>query len=204
MFQFIKKLLTILTLLSLVSIGVLIADKQYLKEEILRLHVVANSDSQQDQDIKLHVKNALLAYFEENMAGITDAQTAKKYLIEHLRDFEQVANETLRSLGVTDVANVSLTKEEFDLRQYDTFSLPSGVYESLRVEIGEGAGKNWWCVVFPTLCAGATTEDFKATAASSGMNSGLSNTLAEEQGYEIRFLFLDWLGKVENFFSQKT
>ena len=202
MFHFIKKLLIFVLVLSLFLLGTLIADKQYLNKDVLRLHVVANSDSQEDQSIKLRVKDALLDYFESNLSGITDAQAAKEFLSDHLADVQEVANKTLSTLGVTDNAKVSLTREKFGVREYDTFSLPSGMYESLRVEIGEAAGKNWWCVVFPALCSGATGEDFKATAVSSGMSSGLSNTLVEEDGYEIRFFFLDWLGKIENLLSR--
>ena len=203
MFKFIKGILTIILLLCVVFAGVFIIDKHYLRNDVLRLHVVANSDSAEDQMVKLHVKDALLAYFESSMADITDAQSAKAFLKENLSELEEVANRALISLGVTDVAKVSLTQEAFDIRQYDTFALPAGIYEALRVEIGEAAGKNWWCVAFPSLCAGATTEEFKATAISSGMGAGLSNALAGDKGYEIRFLLLDWFGKIENLISKK-
>lgn len=82
---------------------------------------------------------------------------------------------------------------------YDTFQLPAGLYEALRVTIGEGAGHNWWCVVFPTLCVPASSEGFQETAEASGLSSQLAGTLTREEGeYEIRFQFLDWLGQVKN------
>ena len=202
MYKRLKAIVICATIAGIIWCGMLISDKQKLHQELIRLHVVANSDSQEDQSIKLRVKDALLDYFESNLSGITDAQAAKEFLSDHLADVQEVANKTLSTLGVTDNAKVSLTREKFGVREYDTFSLPSGMYESLRVEIGEAAGKNWWCVVFPALCSGATGEDFKATAVSSGMSSGLSNTLVEEDGYEIRFFFLDWLGKIENLLSR--
>ena len=96
-------------------------------------------------------------------------------------------------------AQVSLALEEFPTRVYDTFQLPAGLYEALRVTIGEGAGHNWWCVVFPTLCVPASSEGFQETAEASGLSSQLAGTLTREEGeYEIRFQFLDWLGQVKN------
>ena len=93
-------------------------------------------------------------------------------------------------------AVVTLCRETFDIRKYDTFTLPAGVYESLRVVIGEGQGHNWWCVAFPTLCMSATTEDFEAAAQTAGMDENLSETLTG--GYQLRFFLLDALGRAEN------
>lgn len=201
MLKFVKKVMAIVLVLSLCGLGVLLADRQKLNKEIVRLHVVANSDSAEDQNIKLQVRDALLAYIEKNMQGITDAQRAKEYFGEHLVQLEETANAVLSAFGSVR-AKVSLTKEEFGIRQYDTFTLPSGVYDSLRVEIGEAAGQNWWCVVFPSLCTGSCVEEFKDIAVSSGLNDNLTNTLAEQKGYKIRFFFLDCLGRLENFFHR--
>lgn len=201
MFKFIKKLLAVIMVLSLFGFGVLLADKQSLRDGVVRLHIVANSDSEQDQQIKLYVRDALLEYIETNMPQFSDAQSAKAYLNSHLEQLEQTANVVLAEF-CSDRARVTLAKEEFGVREYDTFTLPSGVYDSLRVEIGEAAGKNWWCVVFPSLCTGTCVEEFKDIAVSSGFDDNLTNTLAEQDGYKIRFFFLDCLGKLENFFHR--
>ena len=82
---------------------------------------------------------------------------------------------------------------------YDTFQLPAGLYEALRVTIGAGEGHNWWCVVFPTLCVPASSEGFQETAEASGLSGQLAETLTREGGgYEIRFQLLDWLGQIKN------
>jgi len=86
------------------------------------------------------------------------------------------------------------------VRNYDTFRLPAGVYESLRIVIGEGEGKNWWCVVFPELCLPATAEGFESVAVGSGFSEALSGALTGETQYEIRFFLLDCFGRLENFF----
>ena len=112
---------------------------------------------------------------------------------------EAVANRVLRESGREEVATVSLRLEEFGTRYYDTFTLPAGIYESLRITIGEGAGKNWWCVVFPALCVGATVEEFSETAQCAGLSGSLTAALAGEEDYEVRFFVLDALGRLENF-----
>lgn len=174
----------------------LLRDRQYLDRELIRLHVVANSDSERDQDIKLQVRDAIVASLNQGMADIGDVRAAKEYLRENLSKIESVANQTLEAAGVDSRAVVTLCRESFDIRKYDTFTLPAGVYESLRVVIGEGQGKNWWCVAFPTLCMSATSEGFEEAAQTAGMDENLSETLTG--GYQLRFFLLDALGRAEN------
>ena len=180
----------------------LLRDRQYLNEDLIRLHVVANSDSEQDQNIKLQVRDAIVASLSEGMADIGDVQAAKDYLQENLSKIETVANKTLEAAGVDSRAEVTLCREAFDIRKYDTFTLPAGVYESLRVVIGEGQGKNWWCVAFPTLCVPATSEGFEDVAAGAGFPDRLNEALKDQESYSIRFFLLDCMGRVENFFHR--
>ena len=183
-------------------VGGLIADRQLLRQELVRLHVVAASDSEEDQRLKLRVRGAIRESMQSDMEKLTDVEAAKAYLRENLPKIEGVANRVLREAGCTDLAAASLAVEEFSTRVYDTFSLPAGVYESLRITIGEGDGKNWWCVVFPTLCVGATNEEFAATAVGSGFDDSLTGALQQEKPYEVRFFILDCLGKIQNFFHR--
>lgn len=177
----------------------LLRDSKALEENLVRLHVVANSDSQEDQDLKLQVRDAIVAQLNGVMEELDSAQEAKEFLAEHLGELEDTANRVLQQAGSHLKAQVSLALEEFPTRVYDTFQLPAGLYEALRVTIGEGAGHNWWCVVFPTLCVPASSEGFQETAEASGLSSQLAGTLTREEGeYEIRFQFLDWLGQVKN------
>ncbi len=179
----------------------LLSDNAQLKNNLIRMHIVANSDSQEDQEVKLKVKDAIVSYLEPAMEKITNKEDAWQYISENLHNLEDKANQVLKDLGQKVTATVKLTREEFDKREYDTFSLPSGVYDSLRVQIGAGEGKNWWCVAFPTLCMPATTDEFSDTAVSSGFSDPLVNTLAEEKEYQVRFFFLDLIGKVEKIFQ---
>ncbi len=176
------------------------ADRQILSEELIRLHVVGASDSKEDQQVKLQVRDAVIACVEENMAAAENANDAEAVLQNMLPQLETVANETLESMRFSQRATVSLQKEAFPARDYDTFSLPAGVYRSLRVTIGQGQGKNWWCVVFPSLCIPAASEEFEDTAAGAGFSDTLTDTLQKEPQYEVRFFFLDCLGWLQNFF----
>ena len=146
------------------------------------------------------VRDAVLESLRQGLADLTDVEQAKEYIMQHLPELERIANEVLSSAGSGDRAAVSLTEEAFPTREYDTFSLPAGIYESLRIVIGEGEGHNWWCVVFPELCLPATVEGFEDAAEAGGFPDSLTGALSGEDGYQIRFFFLDLLGKVENFF----
>ena len=195
------KLFSILFMvLLLFFVGSLIKDKVSLRNDIIRLHVVANSDSDIDQKNKLAVRDALIEYLESISGNFDSCEDAKAFLSSALPDLTDIANRTLRSVGCEDRAILSLQHEAFGIREYDTFTLPSGIYESLRVVIGDGMGKNWWCVVFPSLCMPKSEEVFVETAVSSGLDQNLADTLKNDRKYKIRFFILDWIGSIENFF----
>ncbi len=204
---FMRKLFKFVSTLLLLSaafwLGTVVQDKRTLSEDIIRLHVVADSDSVQDQEIKIQVRDAITEKLESAMQEFPDKETAKEYLRQQLSELERIANETLRSVGSACRAVVTLTREAFATREYDTFILPAGVYDSLRVTIGSGEGRNWWCVVFPRLCVSATSEDFEDTAAGAGFSDTLSGSLTGEPKYQVRFFVLDCLGRVENWFHRQ-
>ena len=177
----------------------IVSNKQLLQNGLIRLHVVAASDSETDQNLKLLVRDAVIRSLRENMDHVKDIEEAKAYLRENLPKIEALANGVLQNAGIHDTVTVSLRPEEFGTRVYDTFTLPAGVYEALRITIGAGEGHNWWCVVFPALCVGATVEEFEETAHCAGLSDSLTAALAGEEDYEVRFLILDALGKLENF-----
>lgn len=186
-------------MVGLVVIGIfaweLLTDSQTLHDQLLRLHVVGASDSKADQDVKLLVRDAVLQSLEEGLQDLTDVDAAVDYVARMLPNVEEAAERVLAAAGFDDQVSVSLTEEAFPTREYDTFSLPAGVYKALRVVIGEGEGKNWWCVVFPQLCMGG---DFVQTASVAGMSDELTDTLEGE--YEVRFWLLEKLGQLKNRF----
>ena len=199
MFKLIKLAILLAAVLGLCT---LLTDRQTLRTQLVRLHVVGASNDAHDQDVKLSVRDAVLQSLSGALEGVTDVQQAKDYIQSHLPEIEAVANRTLEALGEGKKAVVTFLQEEFPLREYDTFSLPSGIYDSLRITIGEGEGRNWWCVVFPSLCMKATSAEVSTMAADAGLSGGLSNAVTGQEGYQIRFYLLDVLGKLENFFHR--
>ena len=195
--KLLKRVVLCFLLVCVVYTGALVVDRQKLRSELVRLHVVAASDSEEDQAIKLQVRDAVLESLQEGLRDVTDIEAAKAYIQSQIPRLETVANEVLAASGCGDVATVRLQVEEFAARVYDTFTLPAGVYDALRITIGEGEGRNWWCVAFPSLCIGATTGEFEAVAAGAGFSEDLTGTLTGE--YEVRFYLLDLLGQLENF-----
>lgn len=180
------------------QLGGIARDQKMLTEEVIRLHVVANSDSEEDQALKLQVRDAVIALLEEASEQMPSKEEAYAYIEGHLDEIAAAANGVIEAAGFSDKITVTLLQEEFDTREYDTFTLPAGVYDSLRIVIGEGEGHNWWCVVFPRLCLPATAvED---TAAGAGFSDTLTDTIQKEDGYEVRFWVMDCLGRIVNFF----
>lgn len=181
--------------------GTLIADRQRLSQELIRLHVVAASDSDEDQELKLRVRDAVTESLGKALSDVRDVEAAKAYLQDNLPKLQALANQVLEQAGSAQKAVVKLCREGFPARDYDTFSLPAGIYESLRIVIGEGEGHNWWCVVFPGLCTPETQAEFTDTAAVAGFPRSLTGALSGEEKYEIRFFLLDQLGKLEKLFA---
>lgn len=164
-------------------------EQMALAEKLIRLHVVANSDSEADQAVKLRVRDAVLAVTQPLTAG-EDPYGA---LAGALPEIQQAAEDCLTALGVSDAVAVSLGPEEFPTRVYESFALPAGQYMSLRVTIGEGAGHNWWCVVFPTICFAATASDLESAAVSGGFTDSEVRLITEDGGYQLKFKCMEWV-----------
>ena len=193
----IKRVVICFMLAALMWCGTLLADRERLNRELIRLHIVANSDSNEDQWRKLLVRDAIVEYLRLELKHVTDVELAKQYIQEKLPQLKEIAEKTLYLAGCEETVEVSMAQEAFDRRDYDTFSLPAGVYEALRIVIGEGEGENWWCVVFPGLCVPATTEGFDTVAVGAGFPEPLTGALSRKEGYSVRFLLLDALGRMQ-------
>lgn len=186
-------------LLTLLGVGYLrfAADEQAeLAGKMVRLHVLANSDSAEDQARKLLVKEAVFARTEELLRQAGDRQQAEALLTEALPQLEQLAEETLRENGGAEKVTVSLTDADFSARYYDGFALPAGAYRALRVVIGEGKGQNWWCVVFPPLCSGGEETLAEAAARGGFSDEELQLIQSGEGRYLLRFRSLELLQRL--------
>ena len=137
--------------------GVALRTQETLSEKIIRLHVLANSDSPLDQSLKLRVRDRILTETAPLLSDARDRVDTERRLRENLPRLADAARETLATYGAAYPVTLELRETDFPTRDYDAFSLPAGRYLALRVLIGDAAGKNWWCVVFPPLC-GASAE----------------------------------------------
>lgn len=126
--------------------------QEHLAQEVLRFHVLADSDSEEDQEMKMQVKEAVLSYLEESMPREAEIEEIRQWVKWHLEDLEAVAVRTLREAGSTDTVTAELTKDYFPAKTYGDITFPAGEYEALRIKIGRAAGHNWWCCLYPNLC----------------------------------------------------
>ena len=168
----------------------------FIRENTLRLHILANSDSPADQALKLKIRDAVLSHSGELFSGCDTRQKMVGAAQEQLSDIQRIAEQTAMHNGYDLPVTVSVTDMFFETRRYDNVLLPAGTYTAVRIELGEAAGKNWWCVLFPTLCVPASSAGFEAVAVSAGMPEDLSHTLSG-QTPDIRFRLLDWLGEIK-------
>ena len=186
-----KKLIIplITVLLSTLILTVIPTEADFaIYEDTVRLHILANSDSKEDQELKLAVRDAILTEYGKSLSVFENADNAKKelsYLLDEIKDF---AREKIAELGYSYEVSATLTDEWYDTRDYEDFTLPAGTYTSLRVIIGEGEGKNWWCVMFPPLCLDVACEE-------SGYGYTESEELLISKKYNIKFKVLELISR---------
>ena len=183
------------TLLIFLSVLLLLPDRFFatepshaslsLEDRILRLHILAAGDDTASQEIKLHVRDAVLTHVRDAVAHATTAKEAEAALSPLLPEIVAVANRTLEQYGVSYRANAEITTEFFPIKQYGSLLLPPGEYRALRIVLKEGEGKNWWCMLYPSLC----------------FTEGITATLPEEEKEELRGLLDE--EEFETLFSAK-
>ena len=200
-----KRMISIVILSALVlmaaSVTLVQAEQQRLSAKLIRLHVVANSDSAHDQAVKLEVRDAVSAAAKALLDGaehlrvfLDGAHVDRAHLADAVAD---AAAARLRELGEDLPVTVRLGKERFPTREYDTFSLPAGVYESLRVTIGAGKGHNWWCVVFPSLCLTSSMDELELAAQTAGFSIGEIRLITGEEDFRLKFRVLELLQQLK-------
>ena len=167
-----------------------------IRENVLRLHVIAASDSSYDQQIKLELRDSLLSKGKEIFSGSETKKEAEKKISDGISLMQNEADRFLKSKGYPHKANVSLGKSFFPTRVYDGFILPAGNYDALKVTIGSGEGQNWWCVMFPALCLPAAQKneiDFD------GILTEKQQQIITEEKYEVRLWFVEKWQELESF-----
>ena len=171
-----------------------------LASKVLRLHVLANSDSEADQRRKLQVRDAVLKEAEGYLSGCASVPEARGRLTSHLQDLADTGAEALALAGSRDPVTVSLERAWFPTKGYRDVSLPAGEYQALRVKIGRAEGHNWWCVLFPPLTADAVTERSEVTLKEGLDREDVALITGADETYVLRFKCLEWFGALRKRF----
>ncbi len=127
-------------------------EQRAIAEQIIRLHVIANSDTEEDQELKMKVKETIVTYLRGEMQDASSVDEARQAIVEHLPEIEEIATEKMRAEGYDYSAEATLGESYFPVKEYGDLTFPAGDYEALRVRLGSSEGRNWWCVMYPSLC----------------------------------------------------
>lgn len=191
----------LMALFALALLGLALGGREQraLADQVVRLHVLANSDSPADQALKLRVRDAVLAEAEPLLQGVGSQEGAEAALSGALETLRQAGQRVVDQEGYDYSVRAELTTSYFPTRTYDDFSLPAGYYRALRVEIGAAEGHNWWCVVYPPLCTVGVTQ---AEPASLGLNPDeIALITQEDTEYVLRFQCAEWWGELTQWLS---
>ena len=187
--------------MAVVAGGWLGQEQRELADSVIRFHVIANSDSEADQALKLAVRDRVLEEAQDLYPEDATLEEAQAALEGHLNTLAAAGRTVVEDEGYDYPVTAQLTDCWFPTKEYEGFALPAGSYTALRVTIGEGKGQNWWCVAFPPLCLGAASEtvDQALEAGHFTPEQGALVTGADE-GYVLKFKAMEWLGELQEFF----
>lgn len=169
-------------------------EQDNISERILRLHIVANSDSAFDQSIKLSVRNELSEQISSLLKNCGDKEKTLTVIRENLREFEETATRICRDKNADYSAFAQLETVHFPTKDCDLVSLPAGKYDSLTIKLGKAEGKNWWCVLFPQLCDDAVSDEIKKAELS---KSEVLLMTSDKPQYRLKFRILELIDKLE-------
>lgn len=182
-----------LAFLLLYNISTFAYSCQTLRSDVIRLHILANSDSDEDQELKLAVRDAVLQQAENIFNGTVTPENAKEKIEPEIENLENIARQVIKENGYNYNVQVYLDEEYFTTRTYDNVTLPAGKYLALKIIIGDGNGKNWWCVMFPSLCLPAAEEN----SVEAVFNEYEADIVLNTDKYEVRFKLLEYFEKVK-------
>ena len=173
-----------------------------LADKVIRLHVIANSDSGADQTLKLAVRDRVLEAAENLYPPGADLEQARAALEENLEALAAAGQAEVEARGYGYPVTARLERCWFPTKEYGDFALPAGTYEALRVVIGDGAGENWWCVAFPPLCLGAASETVDEAAQAGLFTDWHAKLIRQEEGYVLKFKCLELLGQLQGWLAR--
>ena len=170
-----------------------------ISDKIFRLHIIANSDQDFDQDLKLKVRDRILKDFGSKFKNLSDLVSAEKLTEENIENIKKSAIDEIKANGYDYPVEIYITRMYFNTRTYDDISMPAGVYDALRIVMGEGKGKNWWCVMFPPMCVSAACgKDELGTV----LNKEEIEILENKREYNFEFKILEIFFQIKNFIDE--
>lgn len=169
-----------------------------ISDEVFRLHILANSDEGYDQDLKLKVRDKVLLYTESIFENVQSKEEAENLISENLQDICNTAQKEVNDNGYSYQVTAQITKMYFTTRKYENYTLPSGMYDALRITIGRGEGHNWWCVMYPSICI--STEESQDKAAKETFNDSQYDIVKSEK-YEYKFKIVEIFEKICSWFG---
>lgn len=173
-----------------------------IREKVLRLHVIANSDSKEDQSLKLKVRDRILQESEEIFSPADNLTDAAKGVEEGIEALKECAEKAVKEEGYSYKVNVTFEPSYFPTRTYENVTLPAGNYKSLKVTIGEGKGRNWWCVLFPPMCLPAAMKEEEVLSAVLSENE--LSLVSSKPKYEIRFWIVEKIQEIKRSHKMKA
>ena len=196
-FGFIKRFFVVLIVFAFFvfvsAISYVNAVSEDIADSVFRLHVIANSDSKEDQDLKYKVRDAVLEYMNNISAECSSKEEVIKLAYEHQNDFISVAEKVIKENGFDYNVKIEIGNFEFPTKYYGDISLPAGFYDALKIEIGEAKGQNWWCVMFPPLCFVDVTSGVVPDESKQIMQNNLSDEeyslISDNESSDIKFKF---------------
>lgn len=200
-----KKIILLFLLFSLYifisASSYVLAISNNLSDAVFRLHVIANSNSVEDQSLKLKVRDSLINYMNNICSDCSSKQEAINLAKEHQNEFQKIAEQTIIENGYNYSVNININNFYFPTKNYGDISLPAGYYDALRVEIGEAKGENWWCVMFPSLCFIDVSNGIVDDEAKNNLKENLEdesyNIISDNSNKEVKFKF-----KLIEFFAE--
>ena len=191
--QWTKALAAALILCGILTMAGFTQQCEDISTRVVRLHVLANSDSEEDQALKLQVRDRILQEAQGLIGETGDKEAALRQLSAALPALQAAAEDEVFRQGYRYPVSLSITSMYFNTREYKTITLPAGNYDALRVTIGSGKGKNWWCIVFPPMCLAAASGETDAAAQLEAVLSPDELEIVETAGrYEVRFKLVEW------------
>jgi stage II sporulation protein R len=192
---FLKSLSVGLVLTILVSLIPFSAQCENISNELFRLHILANSDSEQDQELKLKVRNKILDYTENLYSNCNTKEETIAVTQANLSNILRVAEKEVHRLGYSYKVSGEITNMYFNTRTYGKYTIPSGSYDALRITIGQGKGHNWWCVMYPSFCIGESTD-----IDNSSLTKDDKSLITDDNQYQIKFQIVEWYEKLLDWF----